>query len=186
MTQDPEKFAQLLRIDFPGQPGKGPETITVPLDKLNAMLEPIVAEMELARAQNAGYSSVEAYNVAQEHLRHLEDFRNKLVHAIPIVGKAAIQEDDDTVTSTAELKPSLVPPPALGEILLGVFVPKRSRDTIIGDFNERFHLNRERYGDKRAKRFYWIDVLREIKPMVARLLRKVGLFALLADKFLTK
>lgn len=70
-----------------------------------------------------------------------------------------------------------VEPPAAAELLLRAFGGKRA-EMIVGDALERFHRDCARGSAQRAKRIYWVDVLRGLAPLAWRKLRSTGLIAL--------
>jgi hypothetical protein len=59
-------------------------------------------------------------------------------------------------------------PPAAAEFLLGLLCKKSIRDGVVGDFEEIFRDNCDRYGRRRAVALYWADVTRSIWPLVRR------------------
>jgi hypothetical protein len=49
-------------------------------------------------------------------------------------------------------------PPMLAESLLSLCTPAKRVEYVIGDMNERFRRDCQRYGERRAKRMYWSQV----------------------------
>jgi hypothetical protein len=72
-------------------------------------------------------------------------------------------------------------PPRLAEFLFSLFASKKTVDAQLGDLQEVFDHNVERYGVARARMRYWSQVLRAVGPNVWRLIRKWGLIGILID-----
>jgi hypothetical protein len=71
------------------------------------------------------------------------------------------------------------PPPPWAEFLLELFAAKKTRDALLGDYNEEFHKNcMEPGGVARARRIYWAGVLRSLTPLIWSKVRHAGLFGL--------
>jgi hypothetical protein len=72
-------------------------------------------------------------------------------------------------------------PPALAETVLALLTPKRTVDAQIGDMQEMFIKNVERFGLGRARRLYWYEVFRSVWPALKRIGKKIGIFGFVVD-----
>jgi hypothetical protein len=61
-----------------------------------------------------------------------------------------------------------VEPPRAAEFCLSLFLSGDKADALIGDLNERFEQDCERYCVKRAKLIYWARTLRSLWPLLRR------------------
>lgn len=71
-------------------------------------------------------------------------------------------------------------PPATAEWLITFLVPKKRHDGLLGDLEERFHLNVTNRGYRRARALYWAEALRSLGPLAVSWFTRLGLVALLA------
>jgi hypothetical protein len=72
-------------------------------------------------------------------------------------------------------------PPVLAESLFALIAPTASAETQLGDLQELFDSQVERYGLSRARRFYWMQVIRAVGPRVWRALTKWGFIGALVE-----
>lgn len=72
-------------------------------------------------------------------------------------------------------------PPALAETLFAFLVPNNSVEYQLGCLQELFESYAKRYGIARARRFYWIQVLKAVGPGVWRALTKWGFIGALVE-----
>jgi hypothetical protein len=79
-----------------------------------------------------------------------------------------------------------VSPPFLAEFFISFLAPKTSGQAFLGDLEEMFHKNAERYGAKQARRKYWMEVARSFAPLVLQWLKRIGFFTILIDYFRSK
>jgi hypothetical protein len=84
-------------------------------------------------------------------------------------------------TQLLQSEPQTVNPPGLAEWLITLLVPSRRADTLLGDFEERFHRNIEMRGCKMARALYWAEVLRSISPLVIAKGKRLGVIAVIAE-----
>lgn len=92
----------------------------------------------------------------------------------------------DAVTYRPRRKILNVPtPPIWAERIGSLFVEPKQRLAILGDREERFHREAKQFGLKRAKWFYWRDVLVSAAPFIFAWLKRAGIVGLIW-KALTK
>jgi hypothetical protein len=77
-------------------------------------------------------------------------------------------------------------PPMLAELFISFLAPKNSAQGLLGDLQEMFQKNAERYGTKQARRKYWIEVGRSFGPLLWQWLKRIGFFTVLIDYFRAK
>jgi hypothetical protein len=77
-------------------------------------------------------------------------------------------------------------PPPVAEFLLGMCLPSRRVEHVVGDMNERFVRDCERYGVRRAKRLYWSQVLRSVGPLVIRAIGRALKWGVVVEGFRRK
>ena len=77
-------------------------------------------------------------------------------------------------------------PPVLAELFISFLAPKNSAQGLLGDLQEMFQKNAERYGAKQARRRYWIEVVRSFVPLLWQWLKRIGLFTFLIDYLRSK
>ena len=63
--------------------------------------------------------------------------------------------------------------PQLAESLLCLVLPQSEREDVIGAMVEVFHRDVKRYGQKKAKCYFWAQTLRELWPFIKRFIRTV-------------
>lgn len=59
-----------------------------------------------------------------------------------------------------------VSPPKLAEYIIYLFIPRNSRDAILGDLEEDFNEVSKKFGLWHARLHYWVQVLRCIWPLI--------------------
>ena len=64
-------------------------------------------------------------------------------------------------------------PPMVAETLIMFFSKSKTVDDHIGDLEELFRRNLNRFGVKRARRLYWAETFRSIRPMVWPALKRL-------------
>jgi hypothetical protein len=72
-------------------------------------------------------------------------------------------------------------PPALAELLFSWLAPKKTLHEQLGDLQEIFETNCERFGKRRARRLYWTQVLRAVGPGIWRKVKNLGFIGILID-----
>jgi hypothetical protein len=77
-------------------------------------------------------------------------------------------------------------PPASAALLLAFIAPKHSAQALLGDLEEMFQKNADRFGEDRARRLYWFEVARSIGPLVWQWVKRMGFITLLVDYFRSK
>jgi hypothetical protein len=77
-------------------------------------------------------------------------------------------------------------PPMLAELFISFLAPKNSAQSLLGDLHEMFQKNAERYGEKQARRKYWIEVARSFGPLLWQWLKRISFFTMLMDYFRAK
>jgi hypothetical protein len=102
--------------------------------------------------------------------------------------RSEITAEFDRVVSIAEKASMSSPasPPMLAEFLISCLAPKNSAQAMLGDLQEMFEQNAGRFGEKQARRKYWMQVASSIVPLVWRWVKRLGLLTLLVDYFRSK
>jgi hypothetical protein len=77
-------------------------------------------------------------------------------------------------------------PPVLAELLMSFLAPKNSAQVQLGDLEEMFRKNAECYGEKAARRKYWMEVARSFGPLLLQWLERVSFVTVLIDYFRSK
>lgn len=77
-------------------------------------------------------------------------------------------------------------PPMLAELFISFLAPKNSAQGLLGDLEEMFQKNADRYGAKQARRKYWMEVARSFGPLLWQWLKRIGFFTVLIDYFRAK
>lgn len=68
---------------------------------------------------------------------------------------------------------TLSKPPTSAEFIARLFIPRKNRDSILGDLEEDYHKHVEKLGERRAKLIYWADVVRSVWPFVSAFVLKL-------------
>jgi hypothetical protein len=76
-------------------------------------------------------------------------------------------------------------PPVIAEFIGALFVEPKQRAHVLGDRAERFLADAEKFGVRRARRFYWAETLRSLAPFFIEWIKRAGIVGLLW-KALTK
>lgn len=77
-------------------------------------------------------------------------------------------------------------PPATAAFLLAFVAPKNLAQALLGDLEEIFQKNAERFGDSQARRMYWLEVARSFGPLAWQWIKRMGLITFLVDYFRSK
>jgi hypothetical protein len=64
-------------------------------------------------------------------------------------------------------------PPMLAELFISFLAPKNSAQGLLGDLQEMFQKNAERFGERQARRKYWIEVARSFGPLLWQWLKRI-------------
>ena len=72
-------------------------------------------------------------------------------------------------------------PPKLAESLLAALLKPAHADALIGDLNERFADESEKFGRPRAVRLYWARTLRSLWPLLVRAISKASKWGAVID-----
>jgi hypothetical protein len=62
--------------------------------------------------------------------------------------------------------------------LVGLLVSSKSRDSLLGDLNERFTEELAQFGLMRARRLYWARALSSLWPLLRPAMKKIRLLAM--------
>jgi hypothetical protein len=89
----------------------------------------------------------------------------------------------DKLLVEEERQPS---PPAVAEALMQLLGPKRSINAQLGDLQEMFNTDILRFGDRRARRRYWLQVIRSITPFVVQKFKRLSFIGIIIDYGRTK
>lgn len=74
-------------------------------------------------------------------------------------------------------------PPRLAAFLLAFIAPKNSAQAFLGDLQEMFQKNVDRFGETQARRVYWSQVASSFGPLLLQWLKRIGFFTVLIDYF---
>jgi hypothetical protein len=96
-----------------------------------------------------------------------------------------LQRRIDSMTKEQN-QPKRAAPPMLAEFLVSFLAPKASAQSFLGDLQEMYQKNIERFGEPQARWKYWIEVARSFGPLLWQWLKRVGFFTVLIDYFRTK
>lgn len=69
-------------------------------------------------------------------------------------------------------------PPALAEAVFSFLTSKLTADAELGDLQELFLKNVDRFGQARARRLYWYEVLQAVRPALFRIAKKLGIYGI--------
>jgi hypothetical protein len=85
-----------------------------------------------------------------------------------------LQRHIESLTKTKEQsQPKKAAPPMLAEFLLSFLAPKASAQSFLGDLQEMYQKNTERFGEPQARRKYWIEVARSFGPLLWQWLKRI-------------
>ncbi|MFK4382508.1 permease prefix domain 2-containing transporter [Bradyrhizobium sp. USDA 223] len=94
----------------------------------------------------------------------------------------AAQEHLDKVSQeSATQRPKRSSPPASAAILLAFVAPKHSAQALLGDLEEMFQKNVDKFGDRAARRMYWFEAARSVGPLVWQWIKRMGFITLVVD-----
>jgi hypothetical protein len=77
---------------------------------------------------------------------------------------------------------SVIAPPAFAQIVISFLAPKNTVQALLGDLQEMFQKNADRFSDKQARRMYWMQVV----PLIWQGAKRLGFLAVLVDYFRSK
>jgi hypothetical protein len=99
---------------------------------------------------------------------------------------AVVQVQVDTLAAKENIQSKTSSPPLFAEMFLSFLAPKNSAQAQLGDLQEMFEKNAERFGEKQARRKYWMQVAQSLAPLLWQWLKRVGFFTVLVDYFRSK
>ena len=117
---------------------------------------------------NSFRSEVRDYYDENGYRRHLHvySFRNKPFWAAPWL---------EPLTS---FQPTRLRPPVNGEFALHLLLSKEEQEAVSGDLIERYGQKCERFGEQRARLWFYCEVFRSVWPLLRRAIARVsGLIA---------
>jgi hypothetical protein len=82
-------------------------------------------------------------------------------------------------------KQTIAPPP-LAELVISFLAPKNSVQAQLGDLQEMFQKNADRFGERQARRKYWKQVAVSLAPLIWKWLKRIGFFTFVVDYFRSK
>jgi hypothetical protein len=88
--------------------------------------------------------------------------------------------------SLRKKKTKTLAPPMLAEFIVSFFAPKNLAQSFLGDLQEMYQKNAERFGEAHARREYWMQVASSLGPLLWQWLKRVGFFTILIDYFPSK
>jgi hypothetical protein len=92
---------------------------------------------------------------------------------LTVIGRLAAKLD--------QTQPKAPAPPAFAELLLMMLGSKRTVDAMVGDFEQLFRMDLAEIGVTRARRRYWLRVLRSIGPAAWAKAKKIGVIGIIID-----
>ena len=66
-------------------------------------------------------------------------------------------------------------PPRNAKFILLIFLSKKAREACLGDLEETFYEIVEEFGPRRAKFWYWSQIIRSLSPWIWTLTKRVGI-----------
>jgi hypothetical protein len=120
------------------------------------------------------------------HERQNARFRFHEEHARLRARIDMLQANTARISALANARKERATPPVLAELFISFLAPKNSAQALLGDLQEMFEKNAERYGAKQARWKYWIEVVRSFGPLLWQWLKRVGFFTVLIDYFRSK
>ena len=82
--------------------------------------------------------------------------------------------------------PERCSPPAMAAFLLAFIAPKNTVQPFLGDLEEVFHKNAARFGERQARRQYWMQVFASLGPLAWQWVKRMGFITVLVDYFRVK
>jgi hypothetical protein len=95
-----------------------------------------------------------------------------------LLNAARSMDKTPELKTAGEESPASPQPPTNAEFILHLLLKKDERDAVIGDLLERYPKKVERFGERRAKLWFWGEVIRSLWPLIKRACLKTGLVAL--------
>jgi hypothetical protein len=100
--------------------------------------------------------------------------------------KAAEEHLENASAQAAPSLPKRSTPPATATFILAFMAPKNSAQAYLGDLEEVFHKNEARFGERQARRQYWMQVASSFGPLLWQWLKRIGFFTVLIHYFRSK
>ena len=69
-------------------------------------------------------------------------------------------------------------PPPFAERCMMLFASRSTREAVIGDMEQQFQANCQRFGIKRARRLYWAETIHSLGPLIWTAIKRVGIAGL--------
>lgn len=141
-----------------------------------------ITEAELSQMVMRQVSRLEAENAIEQAEAQLKETKASLEKltfvAVWELSWALSRQVTSLLFGREDTPPS---PPYLAEFLLAWFAPKKSVQNQLGDLQEVFEKNCAKLGVARARRMYWLQVLRSIGPNLWRKIKRLGVIAFVID-----
>jgi hypothetical protein len=77
-------------------------------------------------------------------------------------------------------------PPRVAALMLSFIAPTNSAQAFLGDLEEMFQKNVERFGEQQARRTYWSQVAGSFGPLLWEWLKRVGFVTMVVDYIRSK
>jgi hypothetical protein len=100
--------------------------------------------------------------------------------------QAFIAQQKHEFEMLGEIADTTASPPALAEWIIGSLLRGKKQQAALGDLDELFHTDLERFGERRARRLYWARSVRFLWPMLRRIFGRIaswGVVAAVARRF---
>lgn len=98
-----------------------------------------------------------------------------------LVARLAILKAKAETAQAVRPPPKRSTPPATAAFLLAFIAPKNSAQAQLGDLEEIFQKNVDRFGEREARRLYWFEVARSFGPLVWQWVKRMGFVTLVVD-----
>jgi hypothetical protein len=92
------------------------------------------------------------------------------------IGHIPKPQNDDSASSRIDRPPS---PPKFGEYLIYLFISRNIRDNLLGDLQEEFLEVYGKFEERKARIWYYNQVLKSLYPLIRRFIIKWGLIGLI-------
>lgn len=96
--------------------------------------------------------------------------------------RGTIVRPDAALGEAPKPRPAVPPPPRVAWHLMATFLKPEHRQAMLGDVLEQYNDNVGRLGTKAARRIFWTDTIASILPIAWRAIKRIGIFALIAEK----
>jgi hypothetical protein len=159
------------------------------VEKQRLFLERMLRELpELAKRERARNKGLISYIDMFDDDRKLEQverqFLEKMLHELPELAKRERARNKGLISYIDMFDRKYANasrPPAFAHFLLRVAIGSKLTEELLGWIEERYHLDLEKFGPRRANLLFWSQTLRSIGPLMWQKVRNWGIFAALVE-----